>query len=128
MFSSNKNMYFISEFNDQQKTHNQLSTLSLLTAETQCQQPPQQLPPQQPQQQPQLQPQQQLQQPQQLQQKQPKNHKPKTSKHGGTKRKIFNNNFQIFLQIRTYNFCSFSPRFNKTLHNVPICWNISPGK
>jgi hypothetical protein len=77
--------------NDQQKTQKQPSTLSLLTAETQCQQPPQQLPSQQ------------------LQQTQPKNHKPKTSKHGGTKRKIFNNNFQIFLQIRTFNVCLFSP-------------------
>jgi hypothetical protein len=94
-------MYYIPGLNDQQKTQKQPSTPA--TEQQQPQNQSQQLPPQQPQQQPQ-----QLTQ-QQLQQTQPQKHKPKTSKHGRTKRKIFNNNFQIFLQIRIFNLCLFSP-------------------
>jgi hypothetical protein len=78
-------MYLIPGLNDQQKTQKQPSTPA--TKQQQPQNQSQQLPQQQ-----------QLQQPQQLQQTQPQKHKPKTSKHGRTKRKNFKNNFQIFLQ------------------------------
>ncbi len=80
-------MYLIPGLNDQQKTQKQPSTPA--TKQQQPQNQPQQLPPQQPQQLTQPQP-------QKLQKTQPQKHKPKTSKHGISKRKILITSFKYF--------------------------------
>jgi hypothetical protein len=91
-------MYYIPGLNDQQKTQKQPSTPS--TEQQQPQNQSQQLPQQLTQQQ--------LQQPQQLQQTQPQKHKPKTSKHGITIRKILITSFKYFYK-NIFNFMSIFP-------------------
>jgi hypothetical protein len=92
-------LYFIPGFNGQQKTHKQPSTPA--TEQQQPQNQPQQLPPQQPQQLTQPQP-------QKLQKTQPQKHKPKTSKHGRTKRKILKTSFKYYYK-NIFNLYLFSP-------------------